>query len=303
MSFITDVGTGAVRAGSSVMLATYGEIISERAGIINLGVEGCMIAGACSGFIVTVETGSPVLGIFAAIIAGAALASIHAFMVITRGANQLASGLALMFLGLGLTAYAGRPYVSSKINGLNRIAIPGLSDIPFFGNVLFNHDVLTYFAFLLGPILWYFLFKTRPGLNLRAVGESPDAAFAAGLNPKLIQYMAVIAGGGLAGLGGAQLSLAYTQSWVEGMTNGRGFIAVALVIFAMWSPMRGMAGALLFGGAVAFQLQLQARGVGISPFLLDMTPYLLTIAVLLITVRIGRDAFPAGLKAVFRGTG
>ena len=192
---------------------------------------------------------------------------------------------------------------AARSTGSTASPFRGLSDIPFFGDVLFNHDVLTYFAFLLGPILWYFLFKTRPGLNLRAVGESPDAAFAAGLNPKLIQYMAVIAGGGLAGLGGAQLSLAYTQSWVEGMTNGRGFIAVALVIFAMWSPMRGMAGALLFGGAVAFQLQLQARGVGISPFLLDMTPYLLTIAVLLITVRIGRDAFPAGLKAVFRGTG
>ena len=303
MSFLADVSTGAVRAGSSVMLATYGEIISERAGVINLGVEGCMIAGACSGFIVTAETGSPYLGIVAAILAGAALASIHAFMVVTRGANQLASGLALMFLGLGLTGYAGRPYVSSKINGLNNVELPLLSDIPFVGEVLFSHDVLTYTAFLLGPILWFFMFKTRPGLNLRAVGESVDAAFAAGLNPKRIQYMAVIAGGGLAGLGGAQLSLAYTQSWVEGMTNGRGFIAVALVIFAMWSPLRGMAGALLFGGAVAFQLQLQARGVGVSPFLLDMTPYLMTIAVLLIWVRIGRDSFPAGLKAVFRGAG
>jgi simple sugar transport system permease protein len=303
MSFVTDVSTGAVRAGSSVMLATYGEIISERAGVINLGVEGCMIAGACAGFIFTVKTGSPYAGIVAAMIAGAALASIHAFMVVTRGANQLASGLALMFLGLGLTGFAGRPYVSEKINGLDDVAIPGLSGLPYFGKVLFDHDVLTYAAFLLGPILWFFMFKTRWGLNLRAVGESVDAAFAAGLNPKRIQYMAVIAGGALAGLGGAQLSLAYTQSWVEGMTNGRGFIAVALVIFAMWSPMRGMAGALLFGGAVAFQLQLQARGVGISPFLLDMTPYLITIAVLIVWVRIGRDSFPAGLKAVFRGTG
>jgi simple sugar transport system permease protein len=303
MSFVADVSTGAIRAGSSVMLATYGEVIAERAGVINLGVEGCMIAGACSGFIVTAETGSPYLGIGAAILAGAALASIHAFMVITRGANQLASGLALMFLGLGLTAYAGRPYVSSKINGLNEIRIPVLVDIPFFGSILFRHDVLTYAAFLLGPILWFLMFRTRWGLNLRAVGESVEAAFAAGVNPKRVQYAAVIVGGALAGLGGAQLSLAYTQSWVEGMTNGRGFIAVALVIFAMWSPTRAMAGALLFGGAVAFQLQLQARGVGISPFLLDMTPYLLTIAVLLIWVRIGRDSFPAGLKAVFRGTG
>jgi ABC-type uncharacterized transport system permease subunit len=303
VSFLADVSTGAIRAGSSVMFATYGEVISERAGIINLGVEGCMIAGACTGFVVTAKTGEPYLGVLAAIIAGGAMASIHAFMVISRGANQLASGLALMFLGLGLTAFVGRPYVSFKINGINDVALPVLSKIPGIGPVLFHHDPLTYLAFVLGPLIWWFLFKTRYGLQLRAVGESTDAAFAAGLNPKRIQYMAVIAGGALAGLGGAQLSLAYTQSWVEGMTNGRGFIAVALVIFAMWNPVRGMAGALLFGGAVAFQLQLQARGVGISPFLLDMTPYLLTIAVLLAWVRLGRDSFPAGLKEVFRGTG
>ncbi len=302
MSFITDVGTGAVRAGSSVMLTTYGEVISERAGIINLGAEGCMIAGACAGFIVTARTGSPVLGVFAAIAAGAALASVHAFMVITRGANQLASGLALMFLGLGLTAFAGRPYVSTKINGLNDIPIPLLSDIPFLGTVLFDHDALTYVAFGLGPLIWFLMFKTRWGLQLRAVGESVEAAYAAGINPKRVQYAAVMIGGGLAGLGGAQLSLAYTQSWVEGMTSGRGFIAVALVIFAMWNPLRAMSGALVFGGAVAFQLQLQARGVGISPFLLDMTPYLFTLAVLLVWARLGRDATPAGLKAVFRGT-
>jgi simple sugar transport system permease protein len=303
MSFVQDVGTGAVRAGSSVMLATYGEIIAERAGIINLGVEGCMISGAAAGFIVTAKTGSPYAGVLAAILAGGALASIHAFMVITRGANQLASGLALMFLGLGLTAFFGRPYVSYKINGMADVPIPGLSSIPVIGPVVFDHDLLTYAAFILGPVLWWFLFRTRWGLQLRAVGESTEAAFAAGLNPQRIQYMAVIAGGALAGLGGAQLSLAYTQSWVEGMTNGRGFIAVALVIFAVWNPLRGMAGALLFGGAVAFQLQLQARGVGISPFLLDMTPYIVTIAVLLAWAQVGRDSFPAGLKAVFRGTG
>jgi simple sugar transport system permease protein len=262
-----------------------------------------MITGACSGFIVTAKTGSPYLGILAALICGGALASIHAFMVITRGANQLASGLALMFLGLGLTGFFGRPYVSYKIHGLPDVAIPGLSSIPFFGDILFDHDILTYSAFILGPVLWWFLFRTRWGLQLRAVGESTEAAFAAGLNPKRIQYLAVIAGGALAGLGGAQLSLAYTQSWVEGMTNGRGFIAVALVIFAVWNPLRGMAGALLFGGAVAFQLQLQARGVGISPFVLDMTPYIVTIGVLLVWAQIGRDSFPAGLKSVFRGTG
>ncbi len=207
-----------------------------------------------------------------------------------------------MFLGLGLTAFAGRPYVSTKINGLDDVPVPLLSKIPFLGDVLFDHDLLTYFAFALGPLIWFLMFKTRWGLQLRAVGESAEAAFAAGINPVRVQYIAVIAGGALAGLGGAQLSLAYTQSWVEGMTSGRGFIAVALVIFAMWNPLRAMAGALVFGGAVAFQLQLQARGVGISPFLLDMTPYLFTLAVLLAWVQLGRDALPAGLKTVFRGT-
>jgi simple sugar transport system permease protein len=303
MNLFSSVSTGAVRAGSSVMYATLGEVVAERAGIINLGVEGCMLAGACSGYIVTYESGSPYLGVLAAFLAGGLLASIHAFMVVTRGANQLASGLALMFLGLGLTAYFGRPYVGKQITPLDQYAIPGLSDLPYFGSVLFDHDVLTYALIPLGPLLWWFVFKSRWGLYLRAAGESTEAAFAAGLRPTQIQYAAVMFGGAMAGLGGAQLSLAYTATWVEGMTNGRGFIAVALVIFAMWNPLRGMVGALLFGGAIALQLQLQARGVGVSPFILDMTPYLLTLAVLLVWAQLGRDRFPAGLTKVFRGTG
>ena len=232
------------------MFATYGEIIAERAGIINLGIEGCMISGACVGFIVTAKTGSPYLGILAAIIAGAAMASIHAFMVVTRGANQLASGLALMFLGLGLTALHRPPLRQLRRSTASTTApIPLLASIPFIGPILFDHDPLTYLAFLMGRCSGGSCSGRAGALQLRAVGESTEAAFAAGLNPKRIQYMAVIFGGALAGLGGAQLSLAYTQSWVEGMTNGRGFIAVALVIFAMWNPLRGMAGALLFGGA------------------------------------------------------
>lgn len=303
MSFFSAVSEGAVRGGASVMYASLGEVVAERAGIINLGVEGCMLMGACAGFIVTVETGNPYVGVLAAFIAGGLLASIHAFMVVTRGANQLASGLALMFLGLGLTAFFGRPYVKEQITPLKSYAIPLLSDLPYFGGVLFEHDVLTYALIPLGPALWWFVFRSRWGLWLRAVGESTEAAFAAGLNPVRIQYAAVIFGGALAGLGGAQLSLAYTSTWVEGMTNGRGFIAVALVIFAMWNPLRAMAGALLFGGAVALQLQLQARGFGVSPFILDMTPYLLTLVVLLVWAQLGRDRFPAGLNKVFRGTG
>jgi general nucleoside transport system permease protein len=303
MSFVTAVSTGAVRAGTSVMYASLGEVIAQRAGIINLGVEGCMLAGAAAGYIVAAETGSPYLGVIAAFAAGAGLASIHAFLVVTRGANQLASGLALMFLGLGLTAFFGRPYVSRQITPLHDYPIPVLSDVPYVGSVLFDHDVLTYAVFPLAVFLWWFVFRSRWGVMLRAVGESTESAFAAGLNPARIQYAAVMFGGGLAGLGGAQISLAYAATWVENLTQGRGFIAVALVIFAMWNPVRAMAGALLFGGAVALQLQLQARGVGVSPFLLDMLPYLLTIAVLLVWAQRGRDAFPAGLNKVFRGTG
>jgi simple sugar transport system permease protein len=285
------------------MYASLGEVIAERAGIINLGVEGCMLAGACAGFAVTAETGNPYLGVLAALVAGGLLALVHAFLVVTRGANQLASGLAVMFFGLGITAYFGRPYVGAQINGLDQYPIPLLSNIPAVGEILFEHDILTYLVFLLGPALWWFLFRSRWGLHLRAVGEDREAAFAAGLHPARIQYMAVAAGGALAGVGGAQLSLAYTGTWIEGMTNGRGFIAVALVIFAMWNPLRAMAGALLFGGAFALQLQLQARGVGVSPFFMEMVPYLMTLAVLIVWARLGKDAFPAGLRTVFRGTG
>lgn len=303
MGFLTAVSTGAVRAGCSVMYASLGEVVAQRAGIINLGVEGCMLAGACAAYIVAAETGSPYPGVLAAIFVGALMATIHAFLVVTRGANQLASGLALMFLGLGITAFFGRPYVKVQITPLADYPIPGLSRLPYLGSVLFNHDVLTYAVFPLAGFLWWFVFRSRWGVMLRAVGESTESAFASGLHPARIQYMAVAFGGALAGLGGAQISLAYTATWVENLTQGRGFIAVALVIFAMWNPLRAMAGALLFGGAVALQLQLQARGVGISPFLLDMTPYLLTILVLLAWAQRGRDAFPAGLNKVFRGTG
>lgn len=303
MSLPTDIATGSVRSGSPVLYATLGELISERAGVINLGTEGCMAAGACAGIIATAETGNAFVGVAAGMLAGALLALIHAYMVLARGANQLASGLALMFLGLGLAAFFGRPYVSENIEGLDRVAIPGLSQLPFVGRALFEHDLLTYAVFPLAALTWWVVFRTRWGIYLRAVGEHPEAAFAAGIHPARVQAIAVAIGGAFAGIGGAQLSLAIAQSWVAGMTGGRGFIAVALVIFAMWNPWRAIAGALLFGGALATQLQLQARGVAISPFLLEMTPYLVTLVVLLLWNRASRHAMPQGLQAVFRGTG
>ena len=294
--------TGAVGPGISVLYATYGEVITERAGRINLGMEGCMLVGACFGFIATVESGNIGVGVLAGGAAGGMLSLIHAYLVVFRNTNQLATGLALTMFGAGITAYAGRDYVDSIIVGLNPIAIPLLSDIPGLGKALFRQDILAYVAYGLGPLLWGVLHYTRWGLSLRSVGESVDVAFAAGRNPVVIQVMAIALGGVLAGLGGAQLSLAFTHTWSEGMTSGRGFIAVALVIFGMWSPLRAMVGAMLFGGAIGLQLQLQTIGAPVSPFILDMFPYIITITVVSIWTGAALRAMPEGLKNALKGS-
>lgn len=296
---VEDVLTGAVRYGSSVMFATQGELVAERAGIINLGTEGSMLCGALGGFAVAAQTGSALAGVVAGLLAGALLALLHAFLVIDRQANQLACGLAIAFLGLGLTAAAGASFVDRSIDGLGEVPIPLLSSIPVLGEVLFSHDLLTYLALALAPLLWWLLNRTHWGLLLRATGEDPDVVRAYGHSPRRIQYLATVAGGALAGLGGAQLVLAYTLNWVENATAGRGFVACALVIFAAWRPLRAMLGALVFGGAVALQLQLQARGVDVSSFVLGMAPYVLTLLVLAIASWRGGQRMPAGLKAVF----
>ena len=299
---LTAILAGAVRSGSSVLYATLGELVAERAGVTNLGVEGCMLVGACIGFVETARSGNVLLGLLAAALAGALLALLHGYLVIARKANQLASGLSVWFFGLGITALIGAPYVKANIGGLNPQPIPGLSALPFVGPVLFNHDVMTYVAYLLAPAIWFVLFRTKVGIDIRAVGERADVAFAAGLRPGLIQYGAVAFGGMMAGLGGAQLSVAYTHTWVENMTAGRGFIAVALVIFALWQPWRAVAGAILFGSAVAAQFQVQTLGWPISPSILEMLPYLLTLFVLLFAGDSGKRAMPEGLKLVFRST-
>jgi general nucleoside transport system permease protein len=298
--FIQLVLTGAIRAGTAVLYATLGETVTERAGVVNLGTEGCMVMGACIGFVVAADTGSLWLAIPAAALSGGALSLIHAYLVVTRGANQLASGLALGFFGLGITALIGRPYVSKNIDGLPSLPIPVLGDIPFAGRIFFQHDLLTYAAFLIAPLIWLFLYRTRWGLVLRAVGESPAVTYSTGRNPALIQYAAIFFGGSMAALGGAQLSLSVTRTWVEGMSAGYGFIAAALVIFGMWHPLRAMLGAFIFGGAVALQFQLQSRGVQISPYLLLMLPYLLTLSILLLFGGKNRFAAPAALTAVFQ---
>lgn len=301
LSFIIGVLTGAIGAGTSVLYAALGEVISERAGVINLGVEGTMLVGASVGFAVTHQTENAFIGVLAAMIAGGLFNLIFAYLVITRGANQLASGLTLGFLGIGLSALIGKPYVGQMIQGLSKWPVPMLADLPVLGRVLFRHDVLIYAVVPVALLLSWLLIRTRWGLSLRTVGEDKTVAYAAGLQPTRLQYQAVVIGGILAGLGGAHLSLGYTGVWTEQMTAGRGFIAVALVIFAAWSPLRAVWGALLFGGALAFQLQLQARGAPISPFLLDMLPYLLTLSVLLGLRKRPGYTMPAGLSTVFEG--
>jgi simple sugar transport system permease protein len=249
-----------------------------------------------------VHTGSVGLAILVGALAGALFNMVFAFLVITRRANQLASGLALMFCGVGLSALIGGPYIGSQIAGLREIRIPVLVDAPLVGTILFQQDVLVYAAVPVVVLAWWALFFTRWGLTLRAVGENPTAAFAAGKNPHALQYQALFIAGLLGGIAGAHLSLGPAKTWAEWMTAGRGFIAVALVIFSKWQPLRTIAGALLFGGAISLELHLQVLGVPVSPFLLDMLPYLLSLAVLAVWSGARRSAAPGSLGRVFQRT-
>jgi ABC-type uncharacterized transport system permease subunit len=294
---------GAIVSGTPLLYATIAELIGERAGIVNLGLEGVMLMGAVVGFITMVQTGGAVAAVAAGALGGAAFNMIFAFLVITRRANQLASGLALMFCGVGLSALIGGPYIGSQIVGLPDIRVPLLSELPIVGAILFRHDALVYFSIPLAVLAWWVLFFTRWGLTLRAVGENPTAAFAAGKNPHALQYQALVMAGLLGGLAGAHLSLGLAKTWAEWMTAGRGFIAVALVIFSKWHPLRAIMGALLFGGAISLQLQLQALGVPISPFVLDMLPYLLSLLVLAGWGGARRYAAPGSLGRVFQRSG
>ncbi|OGP74599.1 MAG: hypothetical protein A2V86_12005 [Deltaproteobacteria bacterium RBG_16_49_23] len=294
--------SGAIHSGTPLLYATLGEVIGERAGIVNLGLEGVMLMGAVAGFTTTVLTGSATLGVLAGGLAGGLFNLLFGFFVITRRANQLASGLALMFCGVGLSAILGAPYIGSRMEGLKEVRIPFLSDLPVIGRVLFQHDLLVYLAVPAAIAIGWLLFNTRWGLGLRAVGENPTAAFAAGKNPYRIQYQAIFIAGVLGGIAGVHLSLSLAKTWAEWMTAGRGFVAVALVIFSKWHPVRAISGALLFGGAIALQLQMQALGVPVSPFLLDMLPYLLSLGVLVVWGGAGRRAAPGSLGRVFQGT-
>ncbi len=272
-----------VAAGTPVLLATLGAILNERAGVLNLGLEGLMLVGALAGFVGTYTTGSVWVGVLTALLAGAAVASIHAYFTITLRVQQVVSGLALTLFGTGLTAYLGRPYIGIRTpETFGPVNIPLLADAPFVGPILFKQDWMVYISLALAFALYFYIYKTRPGLQLRAVGESPATADSMGISVTRTRYFYVLAGGALVGLGGSYLTLASNPSWLENISAGKGWVAVALVIFAGWHPLRAILGAYLFGGMESFQFSLQAAGSDISPFFLKMLPYLLTLAALVL---------------------
>jgi simple sugar transport system permease protein len=281
-------------AGTPLVFAALGELVTEKSGVLNLGVEGMMLVGAVVSFIVAASTGAPWLGALAGIAAGAALSLVFGVLTLSLMANQVATGLALSIFGVGLSAFVGLEYVSVVIDGIKPLAISGWSDLPFFGKLLFAHSPFVYLSLVLFGLVEWFLFHTRAGLVLRAVGESPASAHAIGYPVIAIRYLAVLFGGACAGLGGAYLAVAYTPLWTEGMTAGRGWIALALVVFATWKPRRVLAGAYLFGAVTLAQFQAQAIGVAVPSQLLSMLPYVATILVLTI---ISRDAAMIRLNA------
>ena len=283
--WIAILSTGVV-AGIPILLAALGEILTERVGVLNLGVEGMMLIGAVTGFMVTATTQDHWLGLAAAIIAGGLIAVIHAFLTITLRANQVVSGLALTIFCTGLSGYLGKAFIGIPLaQTFKPVLIPGLSEIPVLGKIFFQHDALVYISYALVGLLWFFLYRTTSGLKARAVGENPGAADAAGISVEKTRYLFVVIGGMLAGMGGAYLSLAYAPSWLENMTAGRGWIAVALVIFAMWDPAKAFLGSFIFGAIDVLGFHLQAAGILIPSFFLKMLPYVITIIVLILVTR------------------
>ncbi len=297
-AFFIAVFSSAVIAGTPILFAALGELVTERAGVMNLGVEGMMLIGAVTGFMAAIVTGNVWLGMAAAMFAGGVMGLIQAILTVSLRANQVVSGLALTLFGTGLSGYLGKSYIGIPVEAPFRsVALPVLSEIPFLGPVLFRHDVLVYLSWFFVLALWFFLKRTRPGLYLQAIGENPSAADSLGINVFFLRYLYVVVGGMLCGAGGAYLSLASAPSWLENMTAGRGWIAVALVIFALWKPGRALIGSYLFGGIDALGFHLQAAGVNVSHFFLQMLPYLFTITVLTVVMarRGGRLAAPGAL--------
>lgn len=291
----------AVTSGAPLIFAGIGEVLAERSGVLNLGVEGMMLVGAVAAFAAVVATRDPWIGVAASLAAGAAMAAGHAFLTVTLGSEQVTTGLALALFGTGLSAFVGKPFIGiPNPSPMHAVAIPGAGQIPAIGRIFFHQDALVYASYALAVVAWWGLTRTRPGLHLRACGESPEAADAMGVDVTAMRYGAVIAGGALAGLAGGYLSLAYTPAWTENMTGGLGWIAIALVIFATWNPLRLLAGAYLFGAVDALGFRVQILGVETSSILLRMLPYGFTLGVLLIISLVRRQAYaPAALGRTY----
>ncbi len=301
--FAVAVAAGAVRSGTPVLYAALGEVLAEKSGVLNVGLEGVMLGGALTAVVVSLHTGSPAAAVVAAFGAGLLLGTLHAIACLGFRANQVAAGIALTLFASGLTAYLGIPYVGKKIAALPDTPLEPLAGIPVLGPVFFQHDWLVYCSYLAVPLVAFLLYRTRFGLSVRAAGEDPHAAAAAGVQVIRVRAIAVALGAGLGGIAGAYMSLAYSQGWIENLTTGRGLIAVGLVIFARWNPWLAAAGAYLFGGTVSLQLRLQAAGSSVSPYLLDMAPYLVVIIVLTIGSLRGsgnRGGMPAALGKPYR---
>lgn len=275
-----------VVAGIPLLFATVGELITEKAGNLNLGVEGMMLMGAVMGFLVSYNTSNPYFTILAAALAGAGGALIYGFLTVSLRANQVVTGLTLTIFGTGFAKFLGQPYLGSAVPDnvsafFAKASIPVLGDIPFIGPIFFQQDKFTYLAYILCALAAVYMYKTRIGLNLKAVGENTSAADASGINIKLYKYVHILVGGALCGLGGAYLSIIRIPIWQEDVVNGRGWIAVALVIFVAWNPIKAFFGSLLFGGLSILGMKLQVLGLDFSQYLFDMIPYVATIVIVI----------------------
>lgn len=289
-ALIVPILQAAVRTGTPILFVCIGEIYAERSGVLNVGLEGMMLVGALAGFSAAVAVQQAgldpgqarLVGVLAAALAGALFSLLHAFVTITLRADQIVSGITLTILGTGISGFFGQGMIGRVGPGFDRLPVPLLSEIPVLGRILFQQDMLVYFSFLVVPVAWWVLYRTHLGLAIRSVGESPQTADSLGVNVARIRYGCVMFGGAMAGLGGAYLSLASTPMWVEQMSGGRGWITLALVIFARWNPALAPLGAYLFGGADALQLRIQAVGSAAPTFFLIMLPYLATILILVL---------------------
>ncbi len=290
-----------LRSSTPLMMVTLGETLTQRVGIVNLGIEGQMLCGACVGFAVAAQTGSPALGLVAGAMAGLLMSLVHGALCLVCSANQIGSGIAVWTLGLGLTSYFGRAAVGGKVSGLAPLASPAVADVPFLGPILTQLTPIAPLAIAIVLITGFWLYRTRTGLNWRVVGESFEASRALGIRPFMVQAQGILVGGLLSGFAGAILSVDYTQTWANEMTKGRGFVAVGLVIVARWNPLLVLPVVLLFGLSEAATLRLQTTGLTLSPYLIACLPYLVClICVIVVSLREGRiGGMPAELVSVF----